>query len=139
MKMKNKAKKYKRRNLLTVVALLILAFTAFGGAVIQMKTEKLCAEAEKLLSASEELALSGRFDDAETAAHELRKFWTEKSGYLGLFYEHSTSNRITEGIACLCISAGKESLVAFLTEAESLKEQFKVLSDYDRVTAMNII
>ncbi|MBQ1222872.1 MAG: hypothetical protein IIX84_01145, partial [Oscillospiraceae bacterium] len=61
--------------MLTAVALLLLAATAVGGAVIQMKTEKLCAEAEMLLTASEELALSGRFDDAETAAQALRKFW----------------------------------------------------------------
>ena len=125
--------------MLTVVALLILFVTAVGGVVIQRKTEKLCAEAEKLLFVSEELALSGRFADAESAAWELRDFWAEESGYLGLFYEHNTSNRITEGIACLCISAKEESLVAFLAEAESLKAQFKVLSDYDTVTAMNII
>ena len=83
--------------------------------------------------------MSGNFADAESTALKLREFWAEESAYLGLFYEHNTSNRITEGIACLCVSAKDESLVAFMTTAESLKEQIKVLSDYDTVTALNII
>ena len=137
--MKNKKRKTKHRNLLTVGAVVVLVITAAAGIVVQKKTEKLCAEAERLITVSEGYVAAGEFASAEAAAKELNEFWSDKTPYLGLFYEHDTANRIAEGIARLCVSAKEEAVVAFMAEAETLRAQLKVLSEYDSVNAVNII
>lgn len=139
LKTKNKKRNPKQRNLLTTGAVIVLVITALSGIAVQKKTERICSEAERLLAVSEEYVLAGDFAQAELAAGELKDFWAEQIAYLGFFYEHDAANRIAEGIARLCVLAVEDAEAAFAAEAETLKAQLKVLSEYDTVNAVNII
>ena len=134
-----KSKKLKKRNLLTVSAVVILLLTAVLGFGVQKRTEKICARAEELLENAVKSSEAGDFSAAEENAERLMEFWDSKTAYFGLFYEHDTSARILEGIARLAVYAEGENIVSVKAEAETLRAQLNVLSKYDEVSGVNIV